>query len=61
MAGGGGNYLPRLVLLAVGLLIVSMGALYVLYDPPAALSDTGVRGTPVARGLPEREPIRARP
>lgn len=59
MAGGGGSYLPRLVLLAVGLLIVSMGALYVLYDPPAALSDTGVRGTPVARGLPEREPIRA--
>jgi tetratricopeptide (TPR) repeat protein len=59
VAGGGGGYLPRLVLLAVLLLIVSMGALYVLYDPPAGLSESEVFGNPIARSAPAREPIRA--
>ena len=58
---GGGSYLPRLVLIAVGLLVVSMGALYVLYDPPAGLSESEVFGNPVASNVPRREPIRSAP
>ncbi len=56
---GGGSYLPRLVMLAAGVLAVSMGALYVLYDPPRGLSESEVYGNPVARARPSRTPIRS--
>jgi tetratricopeptide (TPR) repeat protein len=46
--------------LAVALLVVSMGALYVLYDPPAGLSESEVFGSPIAHGAPSQEPIRPR-
>ena len=59
MAGGGGGYLPRLVFLAALLLVVSMGALYVLYDPPEGLSETEVFGNPIARNPPARDAIRS--
>ncbi|MEN8374993.1 MAG: tetratricopeptide repeat protein [Gemmatimonadota bacterium] len=58
MATGGGGYLPRFLLIAAALTVVSMGALYVLYDPPPGLSQSDVFGSPVARNAPRRDPVR---